>query len=142
MNDYSPSDSSLNSTSYLRCIAYNKHGKLCRAKIKDNKLFCCESHNPINKEIIEECFICSEKINCAKELIYLKCKHAFHEPCYNEWLKFSTYDTPICMICRNELVIKEKPVKLNRTKVIYQNINDERLKNINNLLNINTFLLS
>jgi hypothetical protein len=45
------------------------------------------------------------------------------------------------MICRHEIDIKEKPVKLNRTKVIYQNINDQRLKNINNLLNINTFLL-
>lgn len=134
MSNCCPSSSS-------RCIAFNKNGKLCRAKTKNGKLFCCESHNPINAEIMEECFMCTEKITSGKELIYLKCKHAFHRECYTEWLQFSTYENPICMICRFEIDIKEKPVKLNRTKVIYQNINDQRLKNINNLLNINTFLL-
>jgi len=149
MNDYPPSTSSENFEKNLpdlletkslqtiqRCIAYNKYGKLCRAKIKNNELFCCSAHNPINKEIMNECFMCTEKINSAKELIYLKCKHAFHKDCYIEWLNFSTYDDPICMICRNELIIKEKPIKLNRTKVILINTNDERIKNINNLLNI------
>ena len=84
-----------------RCNAINKNNKKCRAIIKDKKLFCCESHQPMNKEIIDGCFLCMEKIENANEIIFFKCKHAFHKPCYKEWLSFSTYEEPICMICRN-----------------------------------------
>ena len=44
-----------------------------------------------------------DKITDSKEIIYFPCKHAFHKPCYDEWLNFSTYENNICMICRNEV---------------------------------------
>ena len=92
-----------------RCSAINKNNKKCRAIIKDKKLFCCESHEPINKEIINGCFLCMEKIENANEIFFFKCKHAFHKPCYKEWLSFSTYEEPICIICRN--VVFNKKIK-------------------------------
>ena len=99
-----------------RCIAINKNNKKCRAKLNNNEIFCCISHYPINKELITEgCFMCSEKINKPSEIIYFTCKHAFHKSCYIEWLEYSTYDEPICLICRN-IVIKSKKVDLIRKK--------------------------
>ena len=87
-----------------RCIAYNKNNNKCRAKIKNNNLVCCDAHLPINKEIITEgCFICFEKIINTNDLVYLRCRHAFHKDCYNEWLHYSTYDTAVCILCLNEV---------------------------------------
>ena len=102
-----------------RCIAINKNNKKCRAKTKHNDLFCCTSHYPINKELITDgCFICNEKINNSNEILYFTCKHAFHRPCYNEWLEYSTYNNPICLLCRKDIIIKKnnsiKKVKLNK----------------------------
>lgn len=95
-----------------RCIAININNKKCRAKT--NNLFCCEKHKPFNKEIIENgCFMCMEKIILSKDLILFKCNHAFHKSCYIEWLRYSTYDSPICMICRsNVMTNKEKNNKI------------------------------
>jgi hypothetical protein len=86
-----------------RCPAFTKNGKKCRSKtLSINNLFCCKDHIPFNKEIIENgCFMCMDIIKDAKDLIYFKCKHAFHRECYTEWLKYSTYEEPICIICRN-----------------------------------------
>ena len=98
-----------------RCQAYNKNDNKCRAPLKNNTLFCCPAHEPINKEIIESCFLCMEKIEGGNEIIYFRCKHAFHKPCYKEWLLESTYENPICLICRNV--------------VLTNNITDELLKN-------------
>jgi hypothetical protein len=107
-----------------RCIAINKNNKKCRAKIKNNELFCCESHYPINKELIEEgCFICNEKINNSNEIIYFICKHAFHKSCYIEWLEYSTYEKPICLLCRIN-VIKDKD----------KNIKKPNINKINNII--------
>jgi hypothetical protein len=101
-----------------RCIAINKNNKKCRAKT--NNLFCCEGHNPINKEIIDKgCFMCMEKISKTNEIILFKCKHAFHKICYMEWLRYSTYDTPICIICRSEVLNSNKGNKpKNKTSTI------------------------
>ena len=112
-----------------RCIAINKNNNICRTKLKDNQLFCCSSHYPYNRDIVEiGCFICTEKIDKQSDLMYLKCKHAFHKPCYEEWLKFSTYDTPICLICRNNI----KPVneELIHFKKKYKNIGNEDMEKI------------
>ena len=87
-----------------RCQAFNKNNRKCRTLLNSNLLFCCSAHEPINKEIMESCFMCMEKIECGNEIIYFRCKHAFHKQCYKEWLSESTYDTPICMICRNEVL--------------------------------------
>ncbi len=101
-------------TSINRCIAINKNNKRCRAKITNkNELFCCTSHYPINKELITNgCFMCNEQIHKSNDILYFECKHAFHKQCYLEWLEYSTYKTPICLICRND-VIKKDSTKLN-----------------------------
>ena len=127
-----------------RCIAYNKNNKKCRAKLENGKIFCCDKHYPINKEIINEgCFICSEKINNTNELIYLKCHHAFHKECYNEWLKYSTYETSVCIICLKE-AFKPQLIKKKRKKKV-NNIEDylffenklNKLNKLNTILGIN-----
>jgi hypothetical protein len=89
-----------------RCNAYTDTTRKCRAKLDRNQLFCCKNHEPINREIIEDgCFICHEMINDSNKIIYFNCKHAFHKPCYYEWLEYSTYEKPICLICRNDNIL-------------------------------------
>lgn len=116
-----------------RCIAYHKNKK-CRKKINENDFFCCKEHYPLNKEIIDEgCFICSEKIKNNKELYYFRCNHAFHRECYDEWCKYSNYNTTICMICRNEVL--KKPIKLLKIRN-HGVLNTNEYKKINNILKI------
>jgi hypothetical protein len=101
-----------------RCIGFTKNNHKCRSITKDKELFCCVSHEPLNKEILEDgCFICMEKINSKKELIFFKCKHIFHKPCYIEWLIFSTYNDPNCMICLS-VTFKKKDFKKKKLKTI------------------------
>lgn len=108
-----------------RCHGYTCTNKKCRAKTKDNELFCCKSHEPINNDIIEKCFMCMDKINDTNEIIYFPCKHAFHKPCYEDWLNFSTYENNICIICRNEVF---QP--LNKDKNINTKIPTKQNKNL------------
>ena len=106
-----------------RCIGINKYNKKCRTITKGDNLFCCDSHKPINYDIIETgCFICSEKITKYYELIYFKCKHAFHKDCYTEWLNFSTYENKICLICRKEQNTN------NTINHMYKTIDDDLVK--------------
>jgi hypothetical protein len=92
-----------------RCIAINKNNKRCRAKNKNNSLFCCESHYPINTDIITDgCCMCLEKISNSNDILYFQCKHAFHKPCYKEWLEYSTYESSICLICRSNIYKEQK----------------------------------
>jgi len=85
-----------------RCIGLNKKRKKCRRKIPEGQYFCCESHKPINKEILtEECIMCMEKVE-KKTLWVLKCGHAFHFPCLDEWFckmkeEEDKMECPICM---------------------------------------------
>jgi hypothetical protein len=130
-----------------RCNAYTDTTRKCRAKLGENKLFCCKNHEPINREIIEEgCFICQEMINDTNKIIYFNCNHAFHKPCYYEWLEYSTYEKPICLICRNENIycfLKLKKIKKNlKTKYYYEpysikNILYNTLENNNEIYKIN-----
>ena len=116
-----------------RCTAFNKNNKRCRSLTNNNSLFCCKSHEPINNNIIEDgCFICMEKIINSKEIIYFKCKHAFHKECYNEWLKFSTYKTSICILCRKS--INEPKVVKQRRESKYCSV--DKLEKIKNILNL------
>ena len=99
-----------------RCIGLNKNNKKCRRKIPDGDFFCCESHQPLNNEILtEECFMCSEKVD-TKLLWILKCNHAFHYECLAGWFdKLVNEEKPMeCPICRREyrklLYKKEKTI--------------------------------
>lgn len=113
-----------------RCIAINKNNKKCRAKTNNNSFFCCSSHEPINKELLEEeCFLCTEKVLIPDDIIYFKCKHIFHKSCYNEWLRFSTYEERICLICRN-IVFNNITVNIKK-KIPRKIINTEKLQLIN-----------
>ena len=85
-----------------RCNAFNKNNKKCRCIIKDNKLFCSDSHKPINDEIINDgCFMCMENIVESKDIIYFKCKHAFHKNCIRNagGIRIET-----CPICRASII--------------------------------------
>ncbi len=109
-----------------RCIGYTKTGKKCRAPLKEGrKYFCCDSHKPYNKEIIEEdgCCICSETDFKKGELKMYRCGHAVHKECYQEWLKFSTYKESVCMVCR-EPIEKKLEKKINDE----YDINDKGVK--------------
>lgn len=104
------SSKSINKEGMNRCIGINKKGKKCRYKIKDkDKYFCCEEHKPINKEILESgCFMCCEKVEI-KDLWILKCNHAFHYECLNDWFSNNSEDIESdkkleCPICRKEYV--------------------------------------
>lgn len=109
-----------------RCISITKNNKKCRAKINNNSLFCCTDHEPINKELIDEgCFLCMEKIEKTNEILFLKCRHAFHKPCYLEWLNFSTYEEPICIICRN-IAFKKKDCK-KENNIVKNYVDDKSL---------------
>jgi hypothetical protein len=117
-----------------RCIGFTKNNYKCRAKTKNNNLFCCKSHEPLNKEILENnCFMCMDKIINKNEILYFKCRHIVHKPCYLEWLEYSTYSEPICIICRSN-TFKIIPKNIHKEK--YKNIEDtSKLDNITNILN-------
>lgn len=93
-----------------RCMGFTINGKRCRTRLRKNQyLFCCENHKPYNSEIIEDgCFCCMEKIINHKDGILFKCKHLVHKKCFEEWIKNSTYETPICIICRGEVYNNNK----------------------------------
>jgi len=115
-----------------RCISI-RNNKQCRAKTKNNNLFCCTKHEPINRELIENgCFMCMEKIEKSTEILYFKCHHAVHKPCYIDWLEFSTYEEPICMICRNVAFPRRDEIKKDKK---YKHIEDiSKIKDISNVL--------
>lgn len=117
-----------------RCIGYNKNNKKCRVKTKNNSLFCSPCHEPLNSEIIDNgCCICMEIIKLSNDIIYFRCKHAFHKDCYFEWLNVSTYKNPICMLCRNEIdFLKNEKSVLNK----YKRISFENMIEINKIRNI------
>ncbi len=97
-----------------RCIGITKNNKKCRTRLKPHQyLFCCDAHKPLNNEILEDgCFCCMEKIINHKDGIFFKCKHLVHKSCFLDWSKNnSTYETPICLICRAEVYNSNKKKK-------------------------------
>lgn len=113
-----------------RCI-FIKNNKECRVKTKNNNLFCCKSHEPFNNEIVNDgCFICTDKIEKSNEILYFKCNHAVHKPCYNKWLDYSTYNEPICIICRK--ITYSNTNKENKKYKIIEDVS--RIKNIYSIL--------
>lgn len=115
-----------------RCIGYNKNHKKCRAITKNNALFCSPCHEPLNRELIEDgCFMCMEYIKSSNDIIYFRCKHAFHKDCYFEWLNVCTYKNPICMVCRGEIDFLNQNTCIIRKK--YSTISDNLTDNINKL---------
>lgn len=91
-----------NTLHFNRCIGLTKNNKRCRAKINCDKLFCSNSHYPFNADIVEDCcFICQEKVKTPNEILFFKCRHAFHKPCFIEWLQYSTYENIVCLYCRS-----------------------------------------
>lgn len=113
-----------------RCIAFNKNNKRCRAKC-GNDLFCCAEHEPINKDLITKgCFVCSDKMEKTEDLIYFRCKHCFHKKCFIDFLKYSTYDKPVCLICRSEVLQNSS----NKKKVRKSEKDYSEIKKIHNVI--------
>ena len=85
-----------------RCKGYTDKGKRCRTRICEKKLFCCDSHKPINyTDTIEECPICYATIHETdpNSGYVLRCNHMFHYSCIQEWFKSSTWRR-MCPMCR------------------------------------------
>lgn len=119
-----------------RCIGINKKGKKCRYKIKNkDKYFCCEEHKPINREILESgCFMCCEKVEI-KDLWILKCNHAFHYECLNDWFsnnsdENSKHECPICRkeYIQNQLKKKRKLILIKFMAILHQFLNYYQIK--------------
>ena len=115
-----------------RCIGLNMYKKRCRNKIRDdNPFFCCKNHEPINVDfVLNGCFTCSEIIRDTNNIVIFDCNHIFHKECYADWLKYSTYTKPICLICKKEVEFNVRPVKIKKRKkikedqyYIFKNIN-------------------
>ena len=116
-------------------MGYNKYKKICRAKTNNSSYFCCKEHQALNMDLIEDgCFMCCEKIESRSELLLFHCNHLLHKKCYEEWLKYSTYDEKICILCRQEISRENKNINQikNKKKVKY---NDNIPQNINELYN-------
>ena len=119
-----------------RCSGFTKNNIKCRAKTKDNKLFCCINHEPINRELIDNCcFMCMEKVIKSNDIIFFQCKHAFHKSCYLEWLTFSKYEDNICIICRKN--VSTNKITNTKKKLKTTLIDSTKIKNILNILNQN-----
>ncbi len=111
-----------------RCIAYTKNKKRCRGKCAENEFFCSEIHKPLNYNTITECCpICIEPIEDTKSLYYFKCKHIAHKKCYDNWLLYATYKTPVCMFCRQN--VSSEPIEKN----YFRNQTEKQNKIMNNL---------
>jgi len=90
-----------------RCIGLNKNGKRCKTRINNiDKLICCESHKPLNDEILEGCVMCCKEHLRYTEISTLNCGHCFHKECLNDFLEISQ-DKYSCPYCR-KIGIKEK----------------------------------
>ena len=126
-----------------RCNGYTKTGKKCRSKLTEKgQFYCCKNHEPLNMDIFSSgCFMCCENVESTKELIYFKCKHIVHRKCYDEWIGYSNYSNPICMICRKEInnnVVNNNIVfndsKKNKNKVVIKEDYNNKINYINNIL--------
>jgi hypothetical protein len=125
-----------------RCNGYTKTGKKCRSKLTEKGTFyCCKNHEPLNMDIFSSgCFMCCENVESTKELIYFKCKHIVHRKCYDEWIGYSNYSNPICMICRKEININIihnsicDDSKKNKKKVVIKEDYNNNIDYINNIL--------
>ena len=122
---------------YNRCSGFTKTGKRCRAKIDEDKFYCCKEHEPYNMEIhTDGCFMCTDNITSSKELIQFKCKHVVHRCCYNEWIKYSNYNVPICMLCRGELKHNTDNYEIN-DDIPIEYKNNKKVKISNNFFYLN-----
>ncbi len=123
-----------------RCIAYTKNKKKCRGKCAPNEFFCSEVHKPLNYDTITECCpFCIEPIENTKSLYYFKCKHVVHKKCYDKWLSYSKYNSPVCMFCRQNTTTKpEKIESFFKNETCKQNRIMNSLYNSQNGIDINT----
>jgi hypothetical protein len=136
-----------------RCNGYTKTGKKCRSKLTEKgQFYCCKNHEPLNMDIFNSgCFMCCENVESTKELIYFKCKHIVHRKCYDEWIGYSNYTNPICMICRKEInlnihnTICHDSTKNKNKVVIKEDYNNNKINFINNILHddnkINNYII-
>ena len=100
-----------------RCIGLNKNGKRCKTRINDiDRLICCESHKPLNDEILESCVMCCKEHLRSSEISTLNCGHCFHKECLNDFLELSD-DKYSCPYCRKE-GIKNKSKEIYRRRML------------------------
>jgi predicted RNA-binding Zn-ribbon protein involved in translation (DUF1610 family) len=77
----------------------------------------------------DECIICTEELNDKYEIIYLDCKHYYHENCINQWIKKNNFKKSfLCPYCQQVHIIKTKK-------------EFKQFKQFNNEINYNCFII-
>lgn len=71
----------------------DKHGYIFYEK---DCQFYCRRHLPIKDALTTSCPICFENFGYKQYHIVLKCNHAFHKKCFDEWLSHGGDTCPIC----------------------------------------------
>lgn len=53
-----------------------------------------------------ECSICIDEINNKNDIVFLKCAHAYHKKCLNNWVQTKVHNTqnPDCPTCRTVII--------------------------------------
>ena len=125
-----------------RCKGLNSNNnKICRKIIDNDKIFCCKDHTPINEDVLETpCIICSEYFN-ANELKILKCNHAFHKKCINEYFDSIINEFNI-IINNNKILICplcNTNIKEIKKKTFKNKFNFEYNSDFNHILYINSY---
>ena len=103
----------------------------------------------IEKPILDEvCIVCLEKFELSKPICIMPCNHCFHYNCINNYI-LSSKDT-LCPLCKFDLlsILKDKKIdfnqidsnliKINSSKNLYENIENNDNENNNNILSIRT----
>lgn len=99
---------------HIRCIGLTTSRKRCRQPLNKHNLiryknknhwsnfFCCEKHIPFNLSQQQQfnCPICFDDIIDRKQIIVLKCNHAFCRDCWNLSKKNNKYNLAKCALCR------------------------------------------
>ena len=100
----------------LRKYIWEKYNKFktylnTHNNIKNNKLtntFIKKLNDNYKKDVNKtyKCSICIDEINNEHNIVFLKCGHAYHKQCLNNWVKTKVKNTqdPDCPMCRDVII--------------------------------------
>jgi len=100
----------------IKNAIYIKYNKLktylnTHNNIKNNKLtntFIKKLNDNYKKDVHKpyKCSICIDEINNKHNIVFLKCGHAYHKQCLNNWVKTKVKNTqdPDCPMCRDVII--------------------------------------
>ena len=108
-----------------RCKGLGINKKVCRKIIYHDIHFCCDAHKPINYDLVDyPCIICSNLFTY-NDIKVLKCNHAFHKECLNDYYESLTcsknnFEESIeltCPLCKESLKSINKKIHKRKNKI-------------------------